>query len=188
MSTEISELLRSAADRAVPVIQGIGDDRLKDPTPCSEYQVQALVNHLFQVVVNFQALAARKPADFSASPDFLTDDWRARFAVEADRLVAAWASPEALEGISSGMGLPQRTVGQMALLDLTIHPWDLARAVGINYEPDAAAVESLHELVATMGPTAQKMKVFGEPHPIKPTDDRFVQLLALTGRDPNWTV
>ncbi|MFE7352367.1 hypothetical protein ACFU8Q_03970 [Streptomyces sp. NPDC057543] len=52
---KISELLETAAGRAVPVLAGIDDNRLGDPTPCTEYDVRTLINHLFQVVVNFHA-------------------------------------------------------------------------------------------------------------------------------------
>ena len=82
MTTRISELLAAAAERAVAVVDGIEDDQLLNPTPCTEYQVRDLVNHLFQGVVNFQALAAKQPVDWAATPDFLEGDWRSRFAEE----------------------------------------------------------------------------------------------------------
>ncbi|WP_348772298.1 hypothetical protein [Streptomyces sp. SS52] len=55
-------------------------------------------------------------------------DWRAAFAREADALVAAWAAPGAEEGTTGQMEMPARTVAHMALLDLTVHAWDLAVA------------------------------------------------------------
>ncbi|NEE55097.1 TIGR03086 family protein, partial [Streptomyces sp. SID8455] len=95
MTQTISELLEAAADRALPVVRGIDDGQLDRRTPCAEYDVRALVNHLFQVVVNFQALAAREEADFSQEPDFVTGDWRGRFGAETARLVEAWGVPGA---------------------------------------------------------------------------------------------
>ncbi|MDG4803537.1 TIGR03086 family metal-binding protein [Micromonospora sp. WMMD980] len=100
------------------------------PTPCPEYPVRDLLNHLFEVAVNFQAMARREEVDWSGGVDHLTDGWRDRFATETQRLVEAWSDPDALEGVSPGMGLPQETVGLMALIDLTVHGWDLARATG----------------------------------------------------------
>ncbi len=143
MTQKISELLEAAADRAMPVVRGIDDARLGDPTPCAEYDVRALLNHLFLVVVNFQALAAREDVDFSQEPEFVTGDWRGRFGEETARLVEAWGAPGAEEGTTGQMGLPARTVGLMGLGDLTVHAWDLARATGGHFVPDAGVLDEV---------------------------------------------
>ncbi|MET9920707.1 TIGR03086 family metal-binding protein [Streptomyces sp. NPDC006435] len=183
---KMSELLGAAAERAVPVLNGIDDSSLEAPTPCAEYDVRALINHLFQVVVNFQALAAREPADFGGTPDVVTGDWRARFAEETDKLVAAWAVPGAEEGTAGAMGLPARTVGNMVLGDLTVHAWDLARATGQDFAPDASVLDEIGPALAAMAPMAREAKVFGEPHPVPEGAGPFERALALTGRDPHW--
>ncbi|MFE4796033.1 TIGR03086 family metal-binding protein [Streptomyces sp. NPDC056708] len=183
---KISELLEAAAGRAVPVMHGIDDNSLGDPTPCAEYDVRALVNHLFQVVVNFQALAAREQADFGEVPDAVTGDWRARFGEETAKLVAAWAVPGADEGTAGSMGLPARTVGNMVLGDLTVHAWDLARATGQEFVPDESVLSEIGPGLAAMAPMARGAKVFGEPHPVPDGASPFEQVLALTGRDPGW--
>src|SRR3982751_6047582 len=126
MTTRISDLMTAAAERTVPVVRGIDDRQLSDPTPCAEFQVRDLVNHLFQVVVNFQALATKQGADFDAKPDFLSGDWRNRFADETRKLVDAWADPAAIEGTSPRMGLPQAAVANLVLVDLTVHGWDIS--------------------------------------------------------------
>ncbi|WP_144119325.1 TIGR03086 family metal-binding protein [Catellatospora sichuanensis] len=184
--TAISNLLRESADAAVPVLDAVTDDQVGSATPCADFRVGDLVNHLFQVVVNFQGLARREAADFSGTPDVLGTDWRARFAAETDALVLAWTPESVLEGVSPGMGLPQLAVGRMALLDLTLHPWDLAVATGRPYTPVPAAVEELHTMVDEMGPMAREWKVFGDEVPVAADADPFTRLLGRTGRDPHW--
>ncbi|MBK5990855.1 TIGR03086 family protein [Streptomyces sp. MBT58] len=186
MTQTISELLEAAADRALPVVRGIDDGQLDRRTPCAEYDVRALVNHLFQVVVNFQALAAREEADFSQEPDFVTGDWRGRFGAETARLVEAWGVPGAEEGTTGQMGLPARTVGLMVLGDLTVHAWDLARATGAEFAPDPGVVEEVGPGLAALAPQAREMKVFGEPFPVRAGATAFERVLAVTGRDPGW--
>lgn len=186
MSEKISRLLEVAAGRALPVVRGISDEQLAAPTPCSEYDVHALADHLFQVIVNFQALAAKKDAEFGAAPEHLAGPWRERFADETAALVAAWDAPGAEDGTSGAMGLPARTVGAMVLGDLTVHAWDLARATGQPYEPDTAVVEMLVVEFGALAPTARKMGVFGEPVPVADDAGSFEVLLAKTGRNPNW--
>ncbi|MFF4274110.1 TIGR03086 family metal-binding protein [Streptomyces sp. NPDC001536] len=183
----IGELLGMARERAVPVLRGIPDAALSAPTPCAEYDVKALVNHLFQVIVQFQRLAAKEASDFGETPDRVTGspEWRERLVDEADRLVAAWTVPGAEEGTTGAMNMPARLVGSMALLDLTVHVWDLARATGQDYPgADEAVVAELSGAVDELAPTARKMGVFGEPVPEAEGASAFERLLARTGRDP----
>lgn len=186
--TRIATLLQEAAATAVPVVRAVTDDRFGDRTPCEEFRVRDLVNHLYHVVVNFQLLAQKEPVDFATVPDYTADEgWRDGFAKETEKLVQAWSDPAALEGVSLGMGLPQPVVGQLVLLDLILHPWDLAMATGQDYRPSPDAVADLHAMVDRMGPTAREMKVFGPELPIPPGAGEFEALLARTGRDPMWT-
>ncbi|MEU8621328.1 TIGR03086 family metal-binding protein [Streptomyces sp. NPDC048623] len=189
----IADLLETAAARAVPLVRATPDEALGTPTPCAEYDVHGLLNHLFRVVENFTLLAARQPADFAGpDPDRLAEpDWRARFGTEAGRLVGAWAEPGAEEGTAGAMALPARTVAAMALLDLTVHAWDLARATGRPFEPDAEVVTGLAGEVVEMAPTAREMGFFGPEVHLPEAEGGsaaatpFERLLALTGRDPS---
>ncbi|ATW49893.1 TIGR03086 family metal-binding protein [Streptomyces peucetius] len=190
MTNSISGLLEAAAERSVPVVRGITDEQLGHPTPCTEYDVKALADHLFQVVVNFQALAAKQDSDFSSEPDYVGHgDWRTAFADETAALVRAWAAPGAEVGTSGAMGLPARVIGRMALGDLTVHAWDLARATGQQYTPDPVVVGEVLDAFRELAPTGRKMGAFGEEFPLPDGGagaSDFERLLALTGRDPGW--
>ncbi|WP_030588579.1 TIGR03086 family metal-binding protein [Streptomyces globisporus] len=187
MTQTIGELLETAAGRALPVVRGIDDGQLAARTPCAEYDVRALLNHLFLVVVNFQALAAREDVDFGREPDFVTGDWQGRFGDETARLVEVWSVPGVEEGTTGQMGLPARTVGLMVLGDLTVHAWDLARATGTDFVPEPSVLDEVGPGLAAMAPQAREMKVFGEPFPVPESATAFERLLAVTGRDPGWT-
>ncbi|MFD0417482.1 TIGR03086 family metal-binding protein [Streptomyces sp. NPDC127108] len=191
------DLLAVAAAHALPVVRNLPDDRLDAATPCAEYDVRALVNHLFHVVVQFQELAAKRNADFGGdTPDYVAegDDWRERFAEQTEKVVAAWSAPGADEGTTGAMNMPARTVGSMVLLDLTVHAWDLARATGQEYGTDEEAasgvpdvVDTLRAAVAELGPTARAMGVLDEPVAVSEDASDFDRLLAATGRDPHWS-
>ncbi|SCG60089.1 TIGR03086 family metal-binding protein [Micromonospora humi] len=187
MSTKTSELLAVAAPGTAAVVRGVADDQLDRPTPCPEYPVRDLLNHLFEVAVNFQAMARREEVDWSGGVDHLTDGWRDRFATETQRLVEAWSDPDALEGDSPGMGLPQETVGLMALIDLTVHGWDLARATGQALVVEPSVVAAGHEFMDRMGDTGQRMGAFGAPVATDADPTSLDALLGRTGRDPAWT-
>ena len=182
MTTRISELLAAAAERTVPVVHGIDDKQLSDPTPCAQFQVRDLVNHLFQVVVNFQALATKGEADFGAKPNFLEGDWRGRFADETRRLVEAWSEPAALEGTSPRFGLPQTAVANLVLVDLTVHGWDLSRGTGQAYTPSPEVVAVVTPFTERMAPLARERGTFAAMTDFPPDADEFTRLLSFTGR------
>lgn len=186
MNDSISTLIETAADDALPVLRGVRDDQLALPTPCAEYDVQGLLDHLFQVMTNFQVLAAKGESDFGTAPERLGDDRRERFTAEIAGLIKAWAAPGAEDGLTGGMNMPARTVGAMALGDLVVHSWDLARATGQPYEPAAAVVRMLCTEFTALAPTARQMGVFGAPFPVGEDAAPFDALLAETGRDPAW--
>ncbi len=174
--------MAAAAARTVPVVRGIDDGQLSDPTPCARFQVRDLMNHLFQVVVNFQALATKREADFDAKPDFLDGDWRGRFDDEARKLVDAWSDPAALEGTSPRFGLPQAAVSNLVLVDLTVHGWDLAQGTGQAYAPSPEVVAAVIPFTEQMAPLGRERGAFAEMTDFPPDADDFARLLALTGR------
>lgn len=188
MGNDIAERMRSAAERAARVVAGIRDEQLGAATPCAEYDVRALLNHLYQVAVNFQAMAAREPVDWSETPDRTADGglWREGFAAEAERMAEAWSAPDALDGVSPGMGLPQTTVARMGLTDLTVHAWDLAAATGQEFTPDAEAVDEVAAFMDEMGDMGRKMGSFGQAVEVGADAPPFVRLLAASGRNPAW--
>ncbi|MGW6442424.1 TIGR03086 family metal-binding protein [Lentzea sp. NPDC055074] len=182
---KLSVLLDRARDHALPVIANITDDDLAKPTPCADYDVRALLDHLLHVVVEFQKLAAKQDADFSHTPSY--PDWRDRYPAESAKLVDAWGQPGATEGIAGNMQMPATVVGGLALLDLTVHASDLAQATGQRFEPDAEVFAEVKGLVEQMGPMAIEMKVFHAPVEAPADASPFEQLLAVTGRDPRWS-
>ncbi|GAB3410131.1 DinB family protein [Flindersiella endophytica] len=186
MTTSISELIDATARTAAPVVRAVLDDRLGDPTPCPEYTVRDLLNHLIHTVVGGQALAAKQSADFSHPPDYLDGDWRRRFADECLRLARAWAAPDAEEGIYPGLGFPARTMGLMELLELTVHAWDVARATGQDFTPEATTVRELGTLLEEFAPKGREMGMFGQPVAVPKGASGFDAVLAATGRNPQW--
>ncbi|MEU8665191.1 TIGR03086 family metal-binding protein, partial [Actinoplanes philippinensis] len=151
MSTEISDLLERAVPPVAGLVAGVRDEQLTAATPCAEFRVRDLLNHLFLVVRNFRLAAGRAPVDWSVTPDALSDGWRQTFAGDAYALIGAWSPPGVLDGVSPGMGLPQRTLGLMLVADLVVHGWDLAQATGRPYQVDETLQAATAEFLDLMG-------------------------------------
>jgi uncharacterized protein (TIGR03086 family) len=111
-------LLQRALDRTHTLIAGIAPEQHHLPTPCGEWDVEALVGHLVGGLPKFSAAARGEKADWSAPAPLLGEDWAPAFRAGADDLLAAWSSADAET-------LPR--VDQQ-LAELCVHSWDVARA------------------------------------------------------------
>ncbi|GAA4924680.1 uncharacterized protein (TIGR03086 family) [Stackebrandtia albiflava] len=185
--SQIAELYASAAATAVPVIDGIPDERLTAATPCPGYDVAGLLDHLYEVAVEFEKAARGEDMSFAATPPHrVHGEWRTGLNAAVDRLVAAWSAPEAMTFDRSSMGMPRRVVARMPVLDLVVHGWDLAVATGQEVRVDDATVTDLSAVLTELAPTGRQMGAFGAEVPVPDSAPAFDRLLGLAGRDPRW--
>lgn len=189
-------MMAKAAPPLVAVTRNIKPDQLDARTPCPDWDVRALVNHLMLWSAFRSELAARKqqaPADapITEETDFTAQgDWPETFATQLDKAVAAWSEPGATEGETglAGGSMPARMIGMMMLGELVVHGWDLARATGQQLEADPVVLEAVHEMATAMGDQGRKMGAFGDEVEIGEDAPMLDRVLGLSGRDPQWTV
>ncbi|MEU6643252.1 maleylpyruvate isomerase N-terminal domain-containing protein [Saccharomonospora sp. NPDC046836] len=60
--SDLPETVRTAAVPFRDVVRGLPAERLDDPTPCAEYDVRGLLNHLLYWAPRLLAAARREPA------------------------------------------------------------------------------------------------------------------------------
>lgn len=192
MTTEYD--LGPASAQVGRVVAGVRDQQLELPTPCTEWSVADLVCHLLELTSAFAA-AARKasfPGDGSARPAELPVDWREQLDRQLEALAAAWREPGAWQGEAEagGVTMPAAVMGAVAIDELVLHGWDLARATGQTFESDPASVEASLEFAATMSVPGEEAGREGLYGPVVPVPDDAVdldRLLGYAGRDPRWT-
>jgi uncharacterized protein (TIGR03086 family) len=182
--------LAPAAGRMAELAAAVPDDRLDGPTPCPGMPVRALLSHVLGLSLAFR-LAAEKAPSPGPPPDEpppLPDDWRPALDKALDELVAAWRAPEAGTGMTAagGLDMPAATAAVVALDELVLHGWDLARATGQRYEPDPADVRLCQGFVEAAARPEGVPGLFGPPVPVPPDAPPFDRLLGLSGRDPGW--
>ncbi|MFJ8667090.1 TIGR03086 family metal-binding protein [Streptomyces sp. NPDC093600] len=185
--------LGAAAERVARLAAAVEDERLGDPTPCPDYAVRELLAHLLGLSVAFRD-AARK--DFgpttNTAPDsalpVLEDDWRTALPKALDELAAAWREPGAWEGDTQagGIELPASVMGRIALDELVIHGWDLARATGREYEVGEAELASCEELLTPSDGSSGEEGFFGPVVPVPEDAPHLDRVIGLSGRDPGW--
>jgi uncharacterized protein (TIGR03086 family) len=190
-------LVRTAAELAASAVAAIGPDRWAAATPCADYDLRTLVDHLAWGAVLSRCAAERTPLDRDWSnpqpPPFLggqaPEQW-AR-AIERELRVAAdaWATPGAWDGdtVMGTTPMPASLVGPMMLAEFAVHGWDVARTVGAPYEvPDelGRVVLTAVEGMAQMG---RDGGWYGPEAPVPDDAPAFDRALGLAGRDPGWT-
>jgi uncharacterized protein (TIGR03086 family) len=186
--------LRAAADRMTRLVAGVRDEQLPDPTPCPDFDVAALVAHIDGFAQAFTAAARKDLGELTSSapgePPALADGWRGDVAVHLDQLADAFGADEAWEGMTQagGVDLPGAVAAGVALDELVVHGWDLARATGQPFDVDDADVVRVEAMVQQFraGSDGEIPGLFGPAVPVAADAGPLDRLLASTGRDPAW--
>lgn len=177
------------------LLDGVADDHLAAPTPCEDYSVRELLGHLHGLSGAFTD-AARKdlgPGTSQSPGDSLPRlpaDWRESMPARLDELAAAWREQPAWEGQTQagGVSLPGAVAGLVALNELVLHGWDLARATGQEYHGDP---DSLRASVAMLsGPgdlEGARGTIFGPVVEVPDDAPLLDRAVALGGRRPDWS-
>ncbi|PWR07385.1 TIGR03086 family protein [Micromonospora acroterricola] len=182
------------ASRALTsLVHGVGDHQLTAVTPCAGWVVGDLLDHLVGLTVAFRT-AAEKGSDRAPGgpgrPALANLDpaWRSVLPAQLDHLVAAWRAPSAWTGetAAGGVVLPAEVMGLVALNEVFMHGWDLARATGQAYDADPQTVEWVHGLVSQQASSEGTPGLFG-PSVMVPAEAALLdRVVGLTGRDPAW--
>ena len=178
--------LLDALDRTVQhtrsVVAAVPEEKLDAGTPCSDWHVRDLLEHMIGVVAGLGAAAAgTAPATF-----VLGDDPATQFDAIAKTTLDAWRSPGALDKTIDGPAgaMPGSVYAGINLLDTATHTWDLATACGLPAAlPDDVATFTLEVARQTIAPPIRPGRFADEiasPAGASATD----RLVAFLGRQP----
>ncbi len=186
------EVLTRACAATGSILDSVTPEQLALPTPCSDWPVHELINHIVGATRYFGDLA-----EWGSSPE--GQDWpnygngafATSFGEQARRAIAAFSAPGAMERMMVPLSepMPGWQCIQVATGEIFVHGWDLARATGQAMPGEGVADAllssewmSLCDEVRKDGtaPFAAAIEVPGEA----PAADRLVGFL---GRDPSWS-
>lgn len=132
-TTDAVRVLVHALDQAGDVLDHVHADQLSNPTPCSDWDVAALADHLVQAPANFVTMMRGEKPDWSAPDPHLTEGWAGVYRVHADDLLHAWHE------LDEDPPMP----AEWQVAELAVHAWDLAVAIGFpldRLDPEVAEV------------------------------------------------
>src|SRR5512132_1186285 len=189
--------LEPAARRLADLVTGVPDALLDAPTPCPAYTVGDLLDHVGGASLPFTGAAVTDTGDVtsqgpSGDASRLSDDWRTHIPSDLVALAAAWRDPDAWTGMTKagGVELPGEVAGLVALDELVVHGWDVARATGQAYDVDAASLEAVQAFVSQFSePGQEEMRagLFGPVVEVPEDAPLLDRVIGLTGRDPAWS-
>jgi uncharacterized protein (TIGR03086 family) len=170
-------------------VTGIGDDQWTSRTPCEDWDVRELVNHI--VSGNFWAgeLARGKTIEEVGDRldgDVLGDDPTAAYDESARAASEAFHAPGAMEApcaVSYGP-VPGEVYLGHRFIDVLVHGWDVAKATGQDTTLDPELVEACLAVIEPQKDLLLGSGAFGAHHTMPPGADRQTELLTLLGRTP----
>lgn len=168
---------------AEPIVAAITPRQLDLPTPCTEWSVRTLLDHVVGGNLVFEAwLMGAEPPDQDA--DHLGDAPLEAFRQSVDRLETAFRTEGVLEReFTTPMGtLSGSTVVTMRFVDLLVHTWDLARATGQSTALDAELCHSGLRILQHMQPPRGENAPFGVEQPVPDDAPPADKLAGFAGR------
>jgi uncharacterized protein (TIGR03086 family) len=189
MAEDVLDLHRRALAEFGRRVHAVGPDQWGCPTPCKDWEVRNLVNHLVaeQLWVP-PLLAGKRVADLGdgfAGGDVLGPDPVAAWDAAAAAAAAAFAEAGALRRIVhlSYADRPGEEYAREMIFDLVVHSWDLARGISADDSLDPDLVEAVYSSIEPETDLASS-GLFGEPVPVPADSDEQTKLIAFTGRQP----
>ncbi len=183
----LQDRFRRAVDEFDRRVQAVGDEQWQGSTPCSEWNVRDLVAHVVSEARWLPPILQGKTMEEVGDRfqgDLLGDDPKGTWQEAANEALEAATAPGALEGtvhLSYGESPAEHYLTEVTA-DITVHSWDLARAVGAEERLDPELVDLAY---AAFGPRVEEWRkagVFGAAVEVPAGADRQSELLALLGR------
>jgi uncharacterized protein (TIGR03086 family) len=182
-----------AARRMAALVSAVTDDQLRAPTPCPHYSVADLLDHIGGLSIAFTEAATKTGVAGGGPPPpgdraRLGTDWRKRIPTDLAHLADAWREPDAWTGTTSagGVELPGAVAGLLALNELVVHGWDLARATAQPYDADPASVDAARDFAAQFASSDREAGpdvAFGPSVTVPDDAPGLDRLVGLSGRD-----
>jgi uncharacterized protein (TIGR03086 family) len=187
---EVNDLHRRAVDQWRDRVAGVGEDQWHLPTPCEEWDVRVLVNHVVGEEMwtvplvdgaTMEEVGDRFDGDLLGPTPY---DVASRASEDAVSAVARRLPERPLVHLSFGDTPIEEYVRQLSA-DHLVHAWDLAAATGQARTLDPGVVDEVASWFAPRETFYREAGIIG-PRQEVAGDDLQSRLLAAFGRDPSW--
>jgi uncharacterized protein (TIGR03086 family) len=184
-------LFAGAATAFGQYVHAVGPTQWDDPTPCTEWSVRDLVNHLTsEDLWAVELFDGRTIADVGSQfdGDLLGADPVARCDTAISGAIHAISQPSAMtDTVHLSFGdLPGSEYTMQLFADHLVHAWDLAMAIGRNPEFDNDLVVACRDWFTANEAGYRSAGIIAERPELPEGADDLAQLVVAFGRSPDW--
>ena len=159
--------------------------QMNDSTPCSEFSVHDVLNHMIVLGGTFTYWFRGEDAPEIKAPGVYGWVPAAEFREVMDDLLAAVKSPGAMERqMSTPMGeMPGETFARLVAFDGLMHGWDLASSTGQRFDVPPAVICAVDEFARNaLTPEMRDGDTFKDETTAPDDASRLERLVAFSGR------
>ena len=177
--------LSQAQQVATDVLANVSADRMDRPTPCANWNLGQLIDHL--VGAQKWASGGITGGEMEGAEGVCEGDFQAAFAEAAQATLDAFNEDGAMDRtVNPGFGdMPASALLGLAVTDTLTHAWDVARATGQNTDLAPELYEqvlaSAHQAIPQSFRT-EDGSLFGPEQPAPENADNATRLAAFLGR------
>lgn len=189
---KIVDLYTRAVERFQAAVEGVPGDRWAAPTPCTDWNLRELVNHLVGedrwVVPLVEGKRIEDVGD-ELDGDLLGEAPAEAAAAAGKAAVAALAESGALQRtvhLSFGDYTAEDYAWQV-LVDHVVHTWDVLAGAGSDRTLDPSLVQATAGFWDQWAESYRQSGAVGPPVEVGPDASSQDKLIASFGRDPAWT-
>jgi uncharacterized protein (TIGR03086 family) len=186
---DLRPMLTRGFEVADALVATLGPDDLDRPTPCTEFSVADLLDHLVMVVNRIRVLAEGRPfTDAAPTGATALDELRGAWAEGLSAYRDAVGGFDLARPVTAPFGTaPLAVAVGMYVSEVTVHAWDLAAAIGRTDLLDPTLAEPLVAVAHERIPRERDQIPFGPVVEVADDAPAYDRLLGWYGRDPRWS-
>jgi uncharacterized protein (TIGR03086 family) len=183
------EVVEAAIAQTRPIVAAISPDQYDHATPCTDWDVRALLNHLLGALTMWRGLPSGD-ADMSAlAAEYTGGDVSQSYDEIAGATLDAWRADGVVDNPVQfpGSEMPGAFAARMLAGDVLLHGWDLAQATGQTVAWNQALAADILDWqgeAARRFPPEMRAHAFAPEVETPPGADAMTRLLCVSGRRP----
>jgi uncharacterized protein (TIGR03086 family) len=184
--TTLVDALDNSYARSTTLVAGIDAAQLARPTPCDDWDVRAVLDHLVGATWMF-TLANQGQTVGEDTRGVADDGAGAALGAAAAANLASWRTPGAFDGerIFPFGAFPASAAAMMNLSEVVVHTWDIAVALDADTTIDPGIAKMLDEFYAAISLDPYRAHgAFGPEITVDAGVSHADRLLAQLGRRP----